>query len=578
MAGGLLQLRAYGTENLYLNGNPQVSYFKTVYKRHTHFATQPIEVPFEAFDSLGYSLSTKIKLKIPRNGDLITKFFLNVAIPEISVVRDSGQLPFRWIPYLGAQMIHKVRVLIGGSVIEELTGEFINLYHQTHLSDEQLKNYYELIGHVPELNDPRDAWGNYPYVDASSTSVNGSAPSSPFLNPNYQLSYSLPRRNLSIPLPFWFHRRDGCALPLIALQYHDVILEVEFRPIRDLYQVGMIERIDLSASYSSLTPSLTVIEPEYSFERMYWSRPSSNQTEFSNYTSTGLNSWALVPIADINYIFLSADERVAFAKNEHQYLVERVQLYQELGKKSIANIDVETYHPLKALYIVPQRTDRDEYNDWSNYTNLDSADMDPTKYQTYFYSRSKAQSVLEPSIPVFNRLGKYRTNVARNVDVKVQFGTENHTIRKEQAYTTQQLADLLNNWQFRSADDIPVVDQSNRSYYTSNIVNTLEILINGNPYIDLKRQDYFHTNQQSLYHTNRLPTGVLMYSFGLEPEKYQPSGTVNMTEVKKFELYMQLKNPTNFESGDVAYNFNVYLVQSNVLRIMSGMGALVYAN
>jgi hypothetical protein len=575
MAGGLLQLRAYGTENLYLNGNPQVSYFKTVYKRHTHFATQPIEVPFETFDSITYSTSTKIKLKIPRNADLISKFFLNITIPEIAVERGSSQLPFRWIRYLGAQMIQRARILIGGTMIEELTGEYINLYHQTHLSDEQLKTYYELIGHVPELYDPKDAWGNYPYVDASSVSVNSPHP---YLNPNYQQSYSLPQRNLSIPLPFWFHRNIGCALPLIALQYHDVVLEVEFRPIRDLYQVAMTESVDLSASVFGVSPSAITVEPEMTIERLYWTRPSSIQAEFSNYNVNGLNTWAIVPIADIQYIFLSADERVAFAKNEHQYLVERVQLYQELGKRAIASVDIETYHPIKTIYIVPRRSDRDECNDWSNYTNLDSPDMDPMKYQSYFFSRSKAQSAAEPEIRPFARLGRYRTNAGRNTNVTVTYDVVSNTIRKEDAYTTSQIQEFLDNWELRESDDIPVITNQNRSYYTPNIITSMEILINGNPYINIKRSEYFHTNQQFMHHSNRLPNGVLMQSFGMEPEKYQPSGSLNATEIKKFELYMTTKNPVLYDEPNLFYDFNFHIVQQNVFRIMGGMGSVVYGN
>lgn len=578
MAGGLLQLRAYGTENLYLNGNPQVSYFKTVYKRHTHFATQSIEVPFETFDSIAYTTSTRIKLKIPRNADLISKFFLNVTIPQITVERGSSQLPFRWIKYLGAQMISRVRILIGGTVIEELTGEYINLYHQTHLTTPQLQNYYELIGHVPELYDPKDSWGNYPYVDTSNTRANPDDPTSPYLNPNYQHEYSLPQRNLSIPLPFWFHRNVGCALPLIALQYHDVVLEIDFRPIRDLYQVGNIETIDLSASVIGIGPSAVVVEPDLQIERIYWTRPASLQAEFTNYSGNGLNTWAIAPIADIQYIFLTADERAAFAKSEHQYLVEKVQLYQELGKRAIVSADIETYHPVKTIYIVPHRTDRDEFNDWSNYTNIDSPDINPMKYQSYYFSRSKAQTDMEPSIPVFSRLGRYRTNAGRNTDVTVTYDVISNTIRKEDAYTTVQIQEFLDNWGLRASGDIPVINNQNRSYYTPNIVNSIEILMNGNPYINIKRSDYFHTNQQFMHHTNRLPGGVLMYSFAIEPEKYQPSGTLNATEIQSFQVYMTTKNPVLYDEPNLFYDFNFHIVQQNVIRIMGGMAGLVYGN
>jgi hypothetical protein len=572
MGGGLLQLRAYGTENLYLNGNPQVSYFKIAYKRHTHFAVQPIEVPFETIDSISYSMPTRIKMKIPRNADLMSKFFIEVTIPQVNVTRDKA--PFRWIPYLGAQMIQRVRVLIGGTMIEELTGEFINLYHQTHLSNEQLATYYQLIGHTPELTNPSDAWGNYPYVDDALSSTNTAMPTMPLMNAGYKRPYTIPERRLSIPIPFWFHRNDGCALPLIALQYHDVVVEVDFRPIRELYQVGTIETVDLSASFIGATE----VEPLTQLTRTYWRRPVSSSVEFKTYSSQGFNTWALIPLANIHYIFLSADERVAFAKSEHQYLIERVQLYEQVGVKNRVAVEVETYHPVKTMYIACRRNDRDETNDWSNYTNIDNPEMDVRKYQSYFYEKSKELAVTTPSAGnAFRRLGQYRTNELRTTNVNVTIDLTTYTIRKEEAYTTSQIRDFLAMWDRRPYQNIPVINNANHTYYTPDIIQTTEIIMNGNPFIDAKRASYFETNQAFLYHTNKLPSGVSMYSFALKPEMYAPSGSCNFSEINKLEFYHIMKDTTTYDPN-VAYDVNIYLIQQNVLRIMNGMGALVYGN
>jgi hypothetical protein len=81
-----------------------------------------------------------------------------------------------------------------------------------------------------------------------------------------------------------------------------------------------------------------------------------------------------------------------------------------------------------------------------------------------------------------------------------------------------------------------------------------------------------------MHHTNRLPNGVLMQSFGMEPEKYQPSGSLNATEIKKFELYMTTKNPVLYDEPNLFYDFNFHIVQQNVFRIMGGMGSVVYGN
>lgn len=568
MGGGLLQLQAYGTENIYLSGNPQMTFFKMVYRRFTHFATQPIEVNFESFDQLSFTTPTRIKLRIPRNADLISKLFLNINIPAIYA---SSSKLFRWIPYLGSQMIQSIRMTIGSSVIEEYTGEYINLWHEMTCSDESLKTYYDMIGHTSTFNNPKDAWGDYPTVDTSATYVDGSFN---YLNKNWNVKPSIPNKRLSIPIPFWCHRHDGLALPLIALQYHETIVEVTFRPINELYQVTQDQPYSLAESYE-LNSGGIVLEPSKNYIRKYWTKPMGNNDDLKNFTNLISNAWAMDPKLEITYIFLGDEERTYFAQNAHKYLIEKVLFYQVFGVKNRNTFEVELFHPAKEIFILPRRDTQRSNNDWSNYTHLDSDSMDAYAYQTYYlqYAQSLGGNLI-------NNLGRFRTLPDRDLDVSLN----EYAIAAVDTYTTTDIVNFVDTWNMRDISCIPIITSANWTYYSPDIIQNMQILLNGNAYIDPKRASYFSQNQPYLYHTNNRHPGVLLYSFGLEPEKYQPSGVCNFSQIKKIEFVMDMKEPTLYESPscpqfyNMAYDINFYVVTHNVLQILGGMGSLMFAN
>jgi hypothetical protein len=568
MAGGLLQLQAYGTENIYLSGNPQMTFFKMVYRRFTHFGIQPIEVNFESFDSLSFTTPTRIKLKIPRNADLMTKLFLNINTPNIYA---SPNKYFKWIKYLGAQMISSIRIIVGSSIIEEYTGEYINLYHQLTMSDETLKTYYEMIGHVPELYDPKDNRGVYPYTNTTPTTSYGDPYD--YLNKNYNLKPSIPSRRLSIPLPFWCHRNDGLAIPLIALQYHEVFIDVTFRPIQELYLVTYDQSYILNNSYE-LNSINTIIEPANNYIRKYWTRPIGSIDNIQNFTLNNTTTWPMDPRLEITYIFLDDDERKYFAKNDHKYLIQKVILYTQFGIKNRNTFSVELFHPAKEIYILPRRSINLYTNDWSNYTNLDKDDINPYDYQTYLLQYANSQ----PNM--FNTLGAMRTDINRYVDVSFN----QYAIAANDAYTTTDIQNLLEIWNHRDISCIPVITSTNYNYYNREIINNMQILLNGNPYIDPKRGTYFTRNQPFLNHTNNIHPGVLSYSFALEPEKFQPSGVLNFSQIKTIDFVMDMKEPMNYESINCPLYYNMeydvyfYVVTYNIFQVIGGMGSLMFSN
>ena len=150
MGGGLIQLAAYGSENQYLMGNPQITYFKIVHKHHTNFSLESTEIPFEGIHNLSdiSTTPTTISVKIPRVGDLLNNVLLRVELPNII---SSCYRQFRWVKNLGEVMVRSATLYIGGNRIETVTSEWLNIYHSLHLPADRKRLYDIMIGNTPDL-------------------------------------------------------------------------------------------------------------------------------------------------------------------------------------------------------------------------------------------------------------------------------------------------------------------------------------------------------------------------------------------------------------------------------------------
>jgi hypothetical protein len=593
MAGGLLQLAAYGSENQYLNGNPQLSFFKMVYRRYTNFAMQSIEVNFDGLDRLSFDKTTILKTRIPRNADLFSNMFFTFDLPDIYSDTD---LLFRWIKNIGTYLINWVRISIGGTVIEQLYGEYIDIYHQCSVSDEKSVIYDKLVANEPPYFNPYSSEPNENPTFNSTTTYTDNAKK--YISRNYNQKPSIVGKKLYVPLPFWFHRHVGLAVPLIALQYHEVLLEIECKAIKDLYVIGMKETIQLEKSYSDISGNATPTVNPNEIIRYKWNRPLNTNDEIRNFTKLNDNTWNLNPTLEVNYIFLDEPERKTFAANTHQYLIEKVNKFELIGNRDVKTLELEVYHPVKEVFITSRRDDVYLRNEWSNFTNSDAVSIsNPYVGQSYYLNIAKQCT---PSNPI-TTLGIFRTDPSRLNDVWVYDSSSNDLsggiyltvantidpfenslyINRNEAYTNKDIQDLLNVWEYRDVSDIPLVNINNHKFYDPNIIESIEIKFNGNTRLDLKNTDYFEKVQPYVHHSRSPKKGILIYSFSIEPDKYQPSGSCNFSHIKKVEFIMKYKNPVEFDSGvykNVKYNTDMYFVSYNVLQIMGGMGGLMFGN
>jgi hypothetical protein len=418
MGGGLLQLVAYGAQDVYLTGNPQITFFKVVYRRHTNFAIEAIQQTFNGNPGYGNTVNCQIS----RNGDLINRMYLQVDVP----VRTSGTDTY--VNYLGLRLLKSVVIEIGGQQIDKHYSDWMYIWNELSLPIGKRHAYDKMVG-------------------ANSGDTTGS------------------NTTLYVPLEFWFCRNVGLALPLIALQYHEVKVKIEFE------QKSNCIVTNLGATGANV----------------------NNFPEFKN-----MSLW-------VDYIFLDTDERRRFAQLSHEYLIEQLQFTgtETLGTGS-TRVKLNFNHPCKELVWVAKAKGTTTRNArWYDYSDMDAQDGNAV------VPHDKAKN--------------------------------------------------------------PFVDAI--------------LQLNGNDRFAVRKGSYFNLVQPYQHHTNVTANpGINVYSFALKPEDHQPSGTLNMSRIDTATLMVntvdKMQTATN-RSTNTAIDYsgiNIYAVNYNVLRILSGMGGLAYSN
>jgi hypothetical protein len=559
-------------------------------------------------------------VQVLRNGDLATKMYLRVELPAVltsdvgnynaDVVRNCR---VAYVRRLGHALIKSLEVTVGGSSIDKQYGTWLDLWYELSHTYEQERGYGKMIGDVPELTELQP-------VTATSTSV------------------VLPDYTLYIPLQFWFNRNTGLALPLIALQYHEVRINVEFNPASTLF-------VSSGATTYTRTSEIT-------------------------FTSAGLM---------VDYVYLDSEERRRFAQVGHEYLIEQVQFGGEESKATgnSQKFKLDFNHPCKEIVwaskvgcFAAQNTSRNTF-----LTYVDGSDNSSSSSALNWAARNLAHSMcyltrnsspptgwtaenltvesnLKTTIHTFTMTDGpvvdvvldndsatdgsglylvYRVDVLTKNSVSLAASLQNITLAATltvtagvvtaidgvttSATTTHQVlpanvtvnahdlnladlsvpvGDMVNNRATASSFansgsypfDVKVVQFSNYGLDlggNGNMVSTAKLQLNGHDRFDEQAGNYFNYVQPAQHHTRTPADGVNVYSFGLHPEQHQPSGSANLSRIDTTNLIVTFGD--NLRSNrtvqlDYSTDTLVYImaVNYNVFRIMSGMGGLAYAN
>jgi hypothetical protein len=460
MGGGLLQLVAFGAQDAYITGNPHITFWKVLYKRHTNFAVEAFRVNFTGAPMYGQ----RIVAVVNRNADLIWKTYVEVTLPNTDGATAADDI--LWTAgaqrRLGYLLLKQIEVEIGGQIIDRHYGEWLYLWETLTADFDTSMKLDNLVG------------GEYSGAVSTITTADacGGRP-----------------KVLYVPLQFWFNRNPGLALPLIALQYHEVRFNI------------------------TLEDSVNLV--------------SANRTSQSAYNTVSKAAAALPQLKDmalyIDYVYLDVDERRRFAQESHEYLIDQLQYTgQQTITTSSGRLDLTLNHPVKELIWVFQDARKTDCGD----TTL---------------------------------------TVAGNTDGSAA----NYT----------------------------------QPFSYNDIVNRARLQINGQDRFDERYGDYFWKVQPYQHHTGggfsraivvtndttsptdpvisrTAPNPINVYSFAIQPEEHQPSGTCNFSRIDTATLVFDsiTTSAGNYPSKSTPYNFRVYAVNYNIFRIMSGMGGLAYSN
>jgi hypothetical protein len=530
MGGGLLQLVAYGAQDAYITGNPHITFWKVLYKRHTNFAMEAFRVNFTGSPQYGQ----RVVAIINRNADLMYKTYLEVQLPDTQGVNVKWTSAFE--RRLGYQLLKKVEVEIGGQIIDTHYGEWLFLWENlTSNFDNSVKLDALTGGYLGGTETTAISCGGRPAI-------------------------------LYIPLQFWFCRNPGLALPLIALQYHEVRINVTLSPATDL-----------------VTAEVT-------------GNPTSLQTVSAAAAKLPqLKDMALY----IDYVYLDVDERRRFAQQSHEYLIDQLQFgLQQTLINANSRIDLTLNHPVKELVWVFQDARKTDcgseltrnigftqpfsYDDIVNRARIqiNGQDRFDERYGDYFW---RVQPYQHHTGGAFWPMRAQVTSTAATVitltsgvsvtgDIlTIGTGASGLPTGAGPFIIEGSTVTTANNLVFAPGTAISALGTGSGAAGT--YLLTEPALVNGTVGVDVL---FSRPNVNYAPHSN--PINV--YSFALQPEEHQPSGTCNFSRIDTTTLVFDsiatagIAKPTK----TTPFNFRMYAVNYNIFRVMSGMGGLAYSN
>ena len=536
MPGGLLQLVAYGAQDVYLTGNPQITFFKIVYRRYTNFAIETVEHTFTGTIGFGNTIT----VKITRDGDLVTKMYLRIILNQVN----PGTANFAWTRRLGHAIVNQVSVMIGGTVIDRQYGTWLDIWYELARQGYHDVGYANMIGDIPAL-----------------TTYNSA------IKPQYILY---------VPLQFWLNRFVGLAVPLIALQYHDTYVTFELQPVTDIiiyspgFDVNQISINDISilVNYVYLDTEerrrFALVGHEYLIEQLQFTgieRVNTNQVVYN-----------------LNFNF--PVKELFFVVKNGNYVSGKSFVYYSGG----------TWSVIDACSVVIASSI--EFNDPSaivggTWTPVPAGGIETVG--TFNVHNNNANTVYINATSL--SIGTYGITDKIYADVSIE---TDGTISSDNIVTVLTIRDFSIPLQYMTdtrytKNDPHVNIFSNYGLLidgTANPVTYGLVQFNGHDRFDQREGTYFNNVQPWEHHNNTPRDGVNCYSFALYPEQHQPSGTANFSRIDQSQLTLTLSDitmtsavlpPLYYFTNGLNQCF-IFATNYNIFRVFSGLSNIAYSS
>ena len=554
MGGGLMQLVAYGAQDIYLTGNPQITFFKVVYRRHTNFSMESIQQTFSG----GGTTGTSPVCTISRNGDLVHKMYL--------VLTTQGTAAAAFTPEEANRVITTVELEIGGQRIDRQSSRWMDTWNELSTPESKAIGLKSMTGQIGAAGSATGSTG----VDF-----------------------------IHIPLQFWFCRNPGLALPLIALQYHEV--KVKFT--LGLFTTPLTAKFDLYCDYIYLDTDerrrFAQVSHEYLIEQVQEQTTTTptNKLNFNHPVKELI--WSTDVTAGTGALKLNGHDRFSERKAEYfelqqpydyhtavprQNLPSAAQLtsnYSDLTAKTIGTAGNPA--PLSSILGVdPGGSDGWDAVGAGNmlvgHTEVTSTGANAT-YLTWDSSNGLFDTTVSTDeCLALNEIGFAFTAAEASAMFTVgslyqitAYGTRwldgsSDSDANTATTHTARVTGIQNSGGVAAAKGLDVADTV--VWFDRVLLQGNGAIVANNINITSIKEVIAQTSLVNQARTSQSTKHIGVYSFALKPEEHQPSGTCNFSRIDNAELTF----------GASTVNGVIYAVNYNVLRIMSGMGGLAYSN
>jgi hypothetical protein len=462
MGGGVMQLTASGIQDNYITGNPQITFFKSVYRRHTNFAIESIQQIIEG-DLGTEAINTTSSVKLTKTADLVNRVYI--------------VCPQQLFGINATELIDSVDLVIGGALIDRHTNEWMKVWNELTVSHNNKEGYKYMVGGF-----------------------------------NSTMKTTNNQSSVTIPLNFWFCRHIGLSLPLISIQYHDIILKIEW---------GI--NSDINRKSVEIISSLCEV-------------------------------WC-------DNIFLDSEERKRFGENEHEYLIEQVQIIDTINQGPSSKFKMNSFnHPIKEIIWTENESETMITDEKMNIT-INGIERLSEQYKEYYtlkqpydhHTNIPSYNVKEHEDPIFLEIPKDMG--------QLQVLSQSFISSDVSTFKVGDILNLSSTVSTYTSQWVTITSINISTTVVSFTPSINETTVNMDCYI-IARRDYARASY------SKFDKNIYVYSFCLNPEEHQPSGSCNFSRLNDCKLAF---------TGNVSID-KIFAVNYNIMRISNGLVNLRFTN